>query len=71
MAYFDDLETRTADARAAAQIAALKSLLPPELASAIESLSDLPKLKIMRKSFGCEVWNSFRLKKSPRRWGGT
>lgn len=50
MAYFDDLETRTADARAAAQIAALKSLLPPELASEIESLSDLPKLKIMRKS---------------------
>ncbi|MEL6641314.1 MAG: phenylacetate--CoA ligase family protein [Pseudomonadota bacterium] len=50
MAYFDDLETRTPDARAADQSAALKRLLSPDLAKAVGGIEGLPKLKVMRKS---------------------
>ncbi len=57
--YFDDLETRTQDAREADQVGALKarlgsiSVAPDEwkaAAAQIESLEDLPKLPVLRKS---------------------
>ncbi len=50
MAFFDELETRSPDTRADAQLAALKALLPAESASEIQSLADLKKLKVLRKS---------------------
>ena len=57
--FFDDLETRSADAREAAQLAALKERLAaitvaPEdwraAAAEVQALSDLPKLPVLRKS---------------------
>jgi phenylacetate-CoA ligase len=44
MSYFDDLETRSADAREAAQLQALQHLVE------VQSLSDLSRLPVMRKS---------------------
>ncbi len=58
-AFFDHLETRSADARAAAQADALKARLTgitvaPEAwraaASSVQSAEDLPKLPVLRKS---------------------
>ena len=57
--FFDDLETRSADAREAAQTATLKERLagistaPEEwraAAAEVQSLADLPKLPVLRKS---------------------
>lgn len=57
--YFDDLETRSADARAAAQAEALRArlaeiTLAPEAwraaAAEVRDVSDLPKLPVLRKS---------------------
>ena len=59
MTYFDDLETRSADERTAAQVAALRDLLDHmksapdawrDAAASVQSLSDLPKLPVLRKS---------------------
>ncbi|WP_299727603.1 phenylacetate--CoA ligase family protein [uncultured Tateyamaria sp.] len=59
MTYFDDLETRSADARAAAQMATLRRLLDgitvaPDAwratAAAVRDIADLPKLPVLRKS---------------------
>ncbi len=50
MAHFDELETRSADARASDQLTALKALVAPEIAGALDSLADLTKLKVLRKS---------------------
>ena len=59
MTYFDDLETRSADARAAAHAAALKDRLaaitiaPDDwraAAAEVQSVEDLPKLPVLRKS---------------------
>ena len=46
MGFFDDLETRSADARAAAQVAALKALSGAE----IRDLPDLGRLPVLRKA---------------------
>ena len=65
MRYFDDLETRSADAREAAQLAALQvqvarvqdgmgSCFP---AGAVESLADLAKFPVLRKS-DLSAWQS-------------
>ena len=57
--FFDDLETRSADAREAAQLAALKERLAAitvapqdwrDTAAEVQSLADLPKLPVLRKS---------------------
>ncbi|WP_299735462.1 phenylacetate--CoA ligase family protein [uncultured Roseobacter sp.] len=57
--YFDDLETRSADAREAAQLTALKANIERVAAAAeacriaagsVQSLSDLQKLPVLRKS---------------------
>ena len=57
--YFDDLETRSADARAAEQAEALKGLLAgitvaPEAwraqAAQVQGVADLPRLPVLRKS---------------------
>ena len=57
--YYDDLETRSADARAAAQLQALKANIARVAAApgacrieagAVSDLSDLPKLPVLRKS---------------------
>ena len=59
MTYFDDLETRSADERTAAQVAALRDRLDHmktapdawrDAAASVQSLSDLPKLPVLRKS---------------------
>ncbi|MEL6570209.1 MAG: AMP-binding protein [Pseudomonadota bacterium] len=50
MTHFDDLEVRSADARAADQLAALKALLPPDLSQDMQSLADLSKRNVFRKS---------------------
>ncbi|MEW9919834.1 phenylacetate--CoA ligase family protein [Marimonas sp. MJW-29] len=48
--FFDDLETRSGDAREAAQLAALNALLGKRGMDALDSLSDLAKLPVLRKS---------------------
>jgi len=56
--YFDDLETRSADARDAAQTAALRARLAEarapddwkEIAQDVKSLADLPQMPVLRKS---------------------
>ncbi|MEM9522881.1 MAG: phenylacetate--CoA ligase family protein [Pseudomonadota bacterium] len=51
MAFFDELETRSADARAAAQIAALKAqLVRARIGADIDDLDDLAALPVLRKS---------------------
>ena len=58
MAFFDDLETRTADARAASQLTALQSRLSEasatddwkQKADSVKSLADLQNMPILRKS---------------------
>jgi len=46
--FFDDLETRSADAREAAQLAVLQAHLPAGVS--VQSLRDLPSLPVLRKS---------------------
>lgn len=49
--YFDDLETRSADAREAAQLAALQEqLVRTNVNETLSSLADLAKLPVLRKS---------------------
>ncbi len=50
MAHFDELETRSAAARAADQLAKLKAILPEDQAALLNSLDELPKLDVMRKA---------------------
>ena len=47
---FDDLETRSADARAAAQLGQLNALLPAHGLDPLSDLSDLAALPVLRKS---------------------
>jgi len=47
---FDDLETRSADARAAAQLGQLNALLPAHGLDPLSDLSDLATLPVLRKS---------------------
>ena len=54
--YFDALETRSADERAAAQLSILKTLSG---ADTLDSLSDLPKLPVLRKSDLAERQKSY------------
>ena len=48
--HFDDLETRSADQRAADQLAALNALLPSHGIDPLTDLSDLATLPVLRKS---------------------
>ncbi|WP_375258903.1 phenylacetate--CoA ligase family protein [Citreimonas sp.] len=48
--YYDDLETRSQDAREAAQLAALNDLLGRHKMDPLESLSDLARLPVLRKA---------------------
>ena len=48
--YFDELETRSADARAAAQIEALNAILAARGMDTLGSLGDLARLPVLRKS---------------------
>ncbi|WP_292294292.1 AMP-binding protein [Marivita sp.] len=48
--HFDDLETRSADQRAADQLAALNALLPSHGIDPLNDLSDLATLPVLRKS---------------------
>ncbi|PWJ15053.1 phenylacetate--CoA ligase family protein [Jannaschia seohaensis] len=51
MSHYDDLETRSADEREAAQLAALKAQLAQiDGAAEVESLADLTKFPVLRKS---------------------
>lgn len=48
--YFDELETRSADARAAAQLEALNAILAARRMDTLGSLGDLARLPVLRKS---------------------
>jgi phenylacetate-CoA ligase len=48
--HFDDLETRSSDAREAAQLAALNALLTGNGQDALTGLADLARLPVLRKS---------------------
>ena len=48
--YYDDLETRSPDAREAAQLAALNALLAARGEAPLAALSDLSRLPVLRKS---------------------
>ena len=48
--YFDELETRSADARAAAQLEALNAILRARGMDTLGSLGDLARLPVLRKS---------------------
>ncbi|MEO0905562.1 MAG: AMP-binding protein, partial [Pseudomonadota bacterium] len=50
MSILDPLETRSADAREADQLTQLKAQLAPDVASQMQSLADLSKLPVLRKS---------------------
>ncbi|MFZ5964536.1 phenylacetate--CoA ligase family protein [Thalassococcus sp. BH17M4-6] len=50
MTHFDALETRSSDERAAAQLAALNALLPEQGHAALDDLSGLAALPVLRKS---------------------
>ncbi|WP_095587492.1 phenylacetate--CoA ligase family protein [Actibacterium ureilyticum] len=50
MSFFDDLETRSADARETAQLSALNALLPGHGLGALDDLAGLAALPVLRKA---------------------